>query len=229
MGLIKVLLRRHPPKDRDGDVTEEGLQALHDQLVKEWRSGEFTSLRLFVSGHKRGEQCIPALQRFAQTIGVDCEVKTNPHLVGLMNHIDGDVMGDFLRERLGSGYTEAAATSLLVEEHFEQLLPGALFTGRDHALEVNKFIRAIAANRPADERPLVVAISHSGVIEYLLKLYYLACRTWIPDQTKVGVEEIGGLVDFCGGPTIMINYLDAGIIASIPSGNHLWWSHIKLD
>lgn len=203
-GSDTVLLWRHPEKGPDGNVTAAGLEALHDKLGNEWRGGGFNSLRLFVSDHKRGVQCIPTLQKFAEAIGVASPVTTSPLLLGLANQIDTAALDTFLTGALGEGYTEAAATSLLLTEYFDRPLPGATFTGREHATTIHEFMKGIARSKSPTNRRLTVAISHSGVIEYWLKRVYLENRSFVNDSRTVTVENTGGLVDFLQGPRVEI-------------------------
>lgn len=216
----KVLLLRHPEKDPGGNVTEVGLQALHDELVEIWNCGDYDSLRLCVSNHKRGQQCGPTLKQFAASVDADYTFETSTLLCGLMNYIDISVMNDHLETQLGREYTEAAATSLLVKEHFDMLLPGALFTGREHANGLRRFLRAIARDRPNTGNRLVVAISHSGVIEYWMKTVFLENNPGTAPK-HVGVEDLGGLLDFCEGPTITITHGENGHVEATLSRRQL--------
>ncbi len=218
-----ILLLRHPEKDTaTGNLTGAGKNSLLRQLQDTWREGEYDSLRLYASPLPRGQQCIPVLERFATSIGLSCAVITEPRLYGLGHLMDGKALKDWLNPILGT--TDAMVTdgrpsiepssqdfevrgnTYLIRHYYDKPCPGFPHTRREHGAPIGEMVRDIARLPPTGARTLVVVIGHSGIIEDWLKSVYLDNHPDITDSTTVGVEDLGGLLDFGEGPTITITH-----------------------
>ncbi len=241
-----ILLLRHPEKDpATGNLKGSGKNTLHDFLTTLWRIGGFDSLKLLVSPLPRGQQSISVLERFTRTIVITCTVSTSPLLQGLADRIDGEAMIAELNQQLGTAVTavtdgrpkyeppsadfEKQGNHLLIKEYYDQEFPGCPFTRREHGAQIGEMVRTVAREEPIGEKTLVVAISHSGVVEDWLKTVYLENHPNITDATKVGAKELGGLLGFCEGPMITITYDSDGEASAILDRRHLRGLKVSLD
>lgn len=99
---------------------------------------------------------------------------------------------------------EMMTNEMLVQSFFDTNFPGAQLSGQDIGQELNSLvdhIRRLTKRLYDNSRVKLTLVSHSGVIEHLMKLVYLQVH---PKERGVSVHKIGGLLKYLEGPRFTI-------------------------
>jgi broad specificity phosphatase PhoE len=226
---LVIDLLRHSEKDyATGNLKEEGKAALINKLKEEYAYPEqkFDTIKCYVSPLKRGQQAMEPLGKFLQEIGIATTIRTKKELEGKMDKIGysnetDKAMDKILRERnlldVGelqkedamepvSKDEESIKNEILIQEFFNKKFPEGELKGEDVAHELDSLIQHFAqmAQRfRSDSKIKLVVIGHSGITEYLTKLIFLKNHPEMKSE-DVGVEQIGGLINYMEGPKITI-------------------------
>jgi len=223
---LVIDLVRHPEKDyATGNLTEEGKKAFVQKLNEEYTDSGFDTVKCYVSPLKRGQQTMEPLSQFLKENKIDTTIRTKQGLLAKVNQYSTDsdkAMDAILKERTNRDVSYANGKSdalepvskdeetlkieILIREFFDREFPETTLTGEDVGKELDEVVQhlALMARRfSSDSKVKVIAVGHSGIIEFLTKLIYLKNR---PDvaPTNVGVEDIGGILDYMSGPKITI-------------------------
>lgn len=223
---LAVDLIRHPEKDyATGNLKEEGKEAFIQKLKEEYADEQFDTIKGYVSPLKRGQQAIEPLSKFLEENSISTTIRTKDELVGKMNQYSSEtdvIMDEILRERnlldIGNSQKddalepvskdeEALKNKILIKEFFDKEFPGISLKGEDVAQELDGLIQHFSKMSKrflSDSKVKIIAIGHSGIIEYLTKLIYLQNHPEIAPK-DVGVEQIEGLLDYMSGPRITIS------------------------
>lgn len=223
---LVIDLIRHPEKDyATGNLKEEGKIAFINKLKEEYNNPgqQFDTIKCYVSPLKRGQQAMEPLFQFLAESGISTTIRTKRELEGGMNQYGQETdtaMGQILADRGLSNefYQKADAlepvskdeeslkNEILIQEFFDKEFPKISLKGEDVARELDTLIQhfvKMAKRFSSDSKVKIIAVGHSGIIEYLTKLVYLKNH---PEETssEVGAEQIGGLLDYMTGPKITI-------------------------
>jgi len=232
---LVIDLLRHSEKDYEtGNLKEEGKIALINKLKEEYADPEqkFDTIKCYVSPLKRGKQAMEPLGKFLKETGIATTIRTKKELEGKMDKIGysnetDKAMDKILRERnlldVGelqkedamepvSKDEESIKNEILIQEFFDKEFPESSLKGEDVAQELDSLIQHFSKMSKrflSDSKVKIIAVGHSGIIEYLTKLIYLQNHPGITPE-DVGVEQIGGLLDYMSGPKITISSDESG-------------------
>lgn len=228
---LVVDLIRHPEKDyATGNLKDTGKEAFVQKLRGEYADEQFDTIKGYVSSLKRGQQTIEPLSEFLEENGIDTTIRTKNELVGRMDQYSSktDVaLDEILRERnlldIGkqqkddalepvSKDEETLKNEILIQEFFDKEFPESSLKGEDVAQELDSLIQHFSKMSKrflSDSKVKIIAVGHSGIIEYLTKLIYLQNHPEITPE-DVSVEKIGGLLDYMSGPRITISSDESG-------------------
>jgi len=102
---------------------------------------------------------------------------------------------------------ESFITNTMVQYYWDVPFPGfGEIRGEDIGVEIQSFVDSIISNMhkfPLEYKVIIIAISHSGILEHFIKLVYLQNKPRAKPQ-NVNAQTIGGLVNFLDGPRILI-------------------------
>jgi predicted SnoaL-like aldol condensation-catalyzing enzyme len=101
---------------------------------------------------------------------------------------------------------ESIKNEILIQEFFDKKFPEGELKGEDVAYTLDSLMQHFAqmAQRfRSDSKVKLVVIGHSGIVEYLTKLIFLKNHPEMKSE-NVGVEQIGGLINYMEGPKITI-------------------------
>ncbi len=231
---LVIDLIRHPEKDyATGNLTESGKKSLVEKLQQEYSDSEqsFDIVKCYVSPLKRGQQAMEPLSQFLRENDIHTTIRTKDELVGGMTVYSSEtdkVMDDILRARRlledntviekkdalepSSKDEETLKNEILIREFFNKEFPKLSLKGEDVGKELDGLMRhfvKMAQRFHSGSKVKMVLIGHSGVTEYLTKLIYLKNHPELKPE-EVGVEEIGGLLDYMSGPRITMVSDDFG-------------------
>jgi hypothetical protein len=236
---VSIDLIRHPEKDpATGKLTQNGKDAFFAQLNSDLGDGkEYDIVKFYVSPLSRGQEAKESINRFMEVSGVNTSIRDGKELVGKFQDVGSEFKEaitsileqkgqltkeqvDAIRERdtiipahePASKDFETKTNELLLSEFFDTIIPGTSFTGKEHAEVLKGLIdhfSELTSRLKSGSKVKLVLVSHSGVIEYLTKYVYLQNHPELK-AGDVGVDDIGGLVDFSQGPEINISSDDKG-------------------
>ncbi len=223
---LVVDLIRHPEKDYStGNLKEEGKEALIQKLKSEYSDGQFDTIKGYVSPLKRGQQAVEPLSKFLMENGITTTIRTKKELVGRMDEYtaETDKAMDKILEERGllaheelekedalepvSKDEEILKNEILIKEFFDKEFPEGELKGEDVAHELDLLVQHFAdmsSRFYSGSKVKIISVGHSGIIEYLTKLIFLKNHPEI-ESKEVGVEQIGGLLDYMNGPRITIS------------------------
>jgi broad specificity phosphatase PhoE len=222
---LVIDLIRHPEKDyATGNLKEEGKKAFVDKLSAEYSGSEFDTVKCYVSPLKRGQQTMEPLSQFLKEQNISTTIRTKQGLLARMNEYDqptDKAMDAILKERNNQVFVteekadalepvskdeESIKNEILIQEFFDREFPEIYLKGEDVGKELDDLIQHFAqmAQRFSSESKVkIVAVGHSGIIEYLIKLIYLKNHPGTA-PADVGAEQLGGLLEYMSGPRISI-------------------------
>ena len=237
---VSIDMIRHPEKNHvTGKLTEEGKKRFFEQLTTDLGKGEeYDTVKFYVSPLSRGQEAKEPIQEFLEVANINTAIRNKPELYGRFQEINGQsfkremtaileekelltkqqIEEIRLRDQTIAAYEpaskdfETSANELLISEFFDKNLPGAEFTGRDHAEVAKSLIdhfAKLAEKLKSGSKVKLVLVGHSGVIEYLTKYVYLQNHPELKSE-NVNINDIGGLVDFSEGPEITIHSDEKG-------------------
>lgn len=223
---VDFRLLRHPQKVfGTGELTQAGHDTFKTLLLRVARE-DYDLVYVYLTPHpKRGRPLLPIATTIAGTSRKFVKPRICAELYGRFNEFspaDSTATWQAILQREiapakrdepglyepWSEEEEALITSTLVHKHWDVPLPGPIgLSGRDIGREIQAVVDYVVTNMrdwPPDCKILLLAISHSGIIEQFIKLVYLANKQEKNAQ-EVTVDDIGGLVDFLEGPTLRIS------------------------
>jgi len=228
--MLVIDLMRHPEKEyATGKLSSRGKQDLITKLNDEYSDTEFDTIKAYVSPHTRGQEAIEPIEQFLRKNGINTNIGTKNALGGSMEKV-GSGLKDALIKIFSDKKTltkqqiskalvantsaseppskvfETAANEIIIKEFFERNFPDSPMSGRDIALglhDLMKHFARMARRFYSDSRVKFILISHSGVIEHLVKLMYLKNHPELKAE-DVSAEDIGGLLQYMSGPRITI-------------------------
>ena len=223
---IDIELIRHPEKSHEtGDLTDSGREAFLQKL-KDEHSDDYDLVKFYISPMKRGQQSGEIAQEYLDESNIDSKIRTRKQLVPKMEGFSKESMEEVAKliskeeeiDKERPAYEppskdfETKANELLIQKYFDQNFPLSEFSGEDIGKELNNFINhftEMAKRLNSDSNVKLCLVSHSGIIEHLVKYLYLKEN---PDKKPedVTAEEIGGLVDFMDGPKFHIETDEGG-------------------
>ena len=225
---LVVDLIRHPEKDyATGNLTEAGKQAFVEKLQEEYGdpSHSFDTVKAYVSPLKRGQQAMEPISQFLAENDIHTKIRTRHALVTSMDQYGTDTdkaMDAIVQERTSQDVSsvkegsalepsskdeETLKNEIMIREFFDKNFPAMGLKGESIGNELDALMQHFAKMAErfySGSRVKIIAISHSGVVEYLTKLIYLKNHPEL-DSSDVGVEQIGGLLDYMSGPEITIS------------------------
>jgi hypothetical protein len=237
--LVSIDLIRHPEKDpATGKLTKEGKERFLEQLNEDFKGTEdYDTIKFYVSPLPRGQEAKESITPFLDAENLQTTIRNKKELVGrfmevgptfkaemtaILEQADSMTAAEIekMRERdksiaayePASKDFETKSNEILIREFFDKNLPGAGFTGREHAEVVGNLVdhfADMATHFKSGSRVKLVLVGHSGVIEYLTKKVYLDNHPEVKPG-DVGVNTLGGLVDFSHGPEITIQSDSSG-------------------
>lgn len=225
---LVIDLLRHPEKDyATGNLTEAGKQAFVQKLQEEYDDPDrsFDTVKSYVSPLKRGQQAMEPLSQFLKENNIETTIRTKQELLAHMDQYSAEtdkVMDSMVKERTTldvsasqpkadilepvSKDEETLKNEILIREFFDKEFPAISLKGEDVGRELDDLIQHFAkmARRfHSGSKVKIIAVGHSGINEYLTKLIYLKNHPEL-NSSDVGVEQIGGLLDYMSGPEISI-------------------------
>ncbi len=236
---MSIDLIRHPEKDpATGKLTQAGKDAFFKQLSEDFIDrGDYDLIKFYVSPLSRGQEAKESIGRFMEASGVNTSIRNRKELVGRFlevgpnfkkemtailerNELITKEQADTAREKdqtipayePANKDFETKSNELLIRDYFEENLPSASFSGREHAEALKELIdhfSRLSSRLKSGSKVKLVLVGHSGVIEYLTKYVYLQNHPEIK-AGDVSVDDIGGLVDFSKGPEILIKSDEGG-------------------
>jgi len=231
---LVIDLIRHPEKDYStGNLTEAGKQAFLDKLRAEYSDPKntFDTVKCYVSPLKRGQQAMEPLAQFIKENNIASNIGTKRQLLARMDEYSGETdqaLDVLIKERTAKDLStaqpkedafeptskddETLKNEMLIREFFDKEFPKIGLKGEGVGKELDALIQhfALMAQRfYSGSKVKMIVVGHSGIIEYLTKLIYLKNNPEI-NPADVGVEDIGGLLDYMSGPQIRISSDESG-------------------
>jgi broad specificity phosphatase PhoE len=225
---LVIDLIRHPEKDyATGNLTEAGKQAFVQKLQEEYNdpSRSFDTVKGYVSPLKRGQQAAEPLSQFLKENNIETTIRTKQELLAHMDQYSAETdkaMDAMVKEKMDldvsaeqpktdalepvSKDEETLKNEILIHEFFDKEFPAISLKGEDVGKELDDLIQHFAqmARRfHSGSKVKIIAVGHSGINEYLVKLIYLKNHPELK-SADVGTEQVGGLLDYMSGPEISI-------------------------
>lgn len=235
---LVIDLIRHPEKDyATGNLTEAGKRAFVEKLQAEYNDPDntFDTIKGYVSPLKRGQQAMEPLEQFLKENGIATTIRTKHELLAHMDQYGAETdqaMDALVKEQTGQDVSatqlkkdalepaskdeETLKNEILIRDFFDREFPKITLKGEDAGKELDGLIQhfaQMAARFYSESKMKIVAVGHSGIIEYLTKLIYLKNH---PERIagEVGAEELGGLLEYMNGPEITITSDNKGTQAA---------------
>lgn len=226
---LVIDLLRHPEKDYStGNLTDAGKAAFLEKLREEFAETAFDTIKGYVSPLKRGQQAMEPLSQYLKEVGIDTTIRTKNELapktfldqytsatdqalntlVQKRSQLDVSTPGG--KENVtepSSKDEETLKNELIIQEFFDTNLPESEIKGQDIGEEIDSLMQHFArmsSRLLSESKVKLVLVGHSGIIEHLTKLIYLQNHPEV-SSSEIGVEHIGGLLDYMTGPQITIS------------------------
>lgn len=225
---LVIDLIRHPEKDYStGNLTETGKRAFLEKLREEYSNpnNTFDTIKGYVSPLKRGQQAMEPLAQFIKENNIASNIGTKQQLLAHMDQYSNETdqaLTALIKERTARDVStekpkedvlepasrdeETLKNELLIREFYDKEFPKITLKGEDVGKELDALIQYFARMAQrfySGSKVKIIAVGHSGIIEYLTKFIYLKNHPEI-SPSEVGVEDIGGLLDYMSGPQILI-------------------------
>lgn len=230
---IHIDLIRHPKKDpATGKLTEEGKKEFFKNLIKDFQDREkYDTIKFYVSPLPRGQEAKEPIISFLEASNIPTTIRSKEELAGRVKEIGTSFKEEMTKileqkellaqqqikkarqkdEKIASYEPatedfEIKSNEILIRDYFDKKFPGSLFTGKDMGECVKNLIDhfvKMSSRLISNSKIKLVLVGHSGIIEHFIKYIYLQNH---PESRSedVGVETIGGLVEFGEGPEIII-------------------------
>lgn len=224
---LVIDLIRHPEKDyATGNLTEKGKEEFVAKLTEEYTDPEngFDTIKAYVSPLKRGQQAMEPLSQFLEENEIETTIRTKKELASRVEEYSmetdqamdkilhdrrltetADIQKDVAFEPISKS-EESLKNEIIIKEFFDKNFPESHLKGEDFGVGLDDLVQHFAKMSQrflSDSKVKIISVGHSGLIEHLTKLIYLKNHPEL-DSSEVGVEQIGGLLDYMSGPRITI-------------------------